>query len=142
LRNLVIAPALDAYPGPQSTPTLPNPTPVDTAVPAPFDCQTPPPWSDQATAERCHSFYPPPFGGVIVEGCQVGYSALGDLICYGYWINPDAVYPWLTETPAVGFPTPWPSSTPAAYPAPPTLPPTDAPAPYPMPPTATAAAYP
>ena len=49
-------------------------------------CPTPPPWTDQATAERCWTRYPAPFGGTIVPECQVGYSALGDLLCYGYYV--------------------------------------------------------
>ena len=118
----------------QAAPTKVPATAAATATPEAIptqtqagDCQSPPPWSDQATAERCHTHYPPPFDGAVIEHCQVT-SELSYLMCTGYWLIPGASYPLLTQTPVGGLPTLQPvmtvtplppaSPTPDGYPPP------------------------
>jgi hypothetical protein len=120
---IAVIAGLLAIPGTRVGKAVPVPASPDataTAQPAPVEtnaCPNPPPWSDRAEAERCWVHYPPPFGiGVIVEGCQLGYSDLGDLICYGYWLVPGAWYPLLTATYTPYPPPPTKTPHPYAYP--------------------------
>lgn len=104
---------------PTASPKSPPPDPLPITTPTlqplatPNGCEdNPPPWPDRETAERCWVHYPPPFGDVIVRHCETGLSDFGDIICYGYWLIPDAVYPLLTPQP------PTPTLQPTGYPAP------------------------
>lgn len=113
LTGLLLAAASALQPKTNPAAELPTTEPTITAVATATSngCEAPPPWSDREIAERCWVHYPPPFGRVIVRHCETGLSDLGDIICYGYWLIPAAVYPLLTPSPI-----PPPTETPIPYP--------------------------